>query len=145
MCVSGSCYTSDCLDAYATYNLLPLTSKMSLRKKGCICLDELCQTSEDLATQELQKMWRAFLTAGGVKDAANRLHLICPENASRLPANMGLTTLLLASPKTMKRVQLLRHGMPGYIVPASMGAAEVCNPAQILIGIQAGCRMDLVP
>lgn len=77
-------------------------------------------------------MWRAFLTAGGAKDAAHRLHLICPENASRLPATMGLTAQLLASPKTMKRVQLLRHGMPSYIHPESMGAAEVCisrNPA----------------
>ena len=80
--------------------------------------------------QELQKMWRAFLTAGGVKDAAHRLHLICPENAARLPATMSLTAHLLASPKTMKRVQLLQHGMPGYILPESMGAAEVCIPAQ---------------
>lgn len=87
-------------------------------------------------------MWRAFLTAGGVKDAAHRLHLICPENASRLPAAMGLTAHLLASPKTMKRVQLLRHRMPGYILPGSMGAAEVCLSARSLAQVQAAYKMN---
>ncbi|KAK9840148.1 hypothetical protein WJX74_004172 [Apatococcus lobatus] len=75
--------------------------------------------------QELQNMWRAFLTAGGIKDIKHRLHLICPENASRLPASMGLTAHLLSSPKTIKRIQLLRHGMPGYVIPAHMDTAEV--------------------
>ena len=66
-----------------------------------------------------------MLTAGGIVDIAHRLHLLCPENVSRLPASMGLTAHLLASPKTMKRIQLLRHGMPGYIVPSSMDTPEV--------------------
>ena len=77
------------------------------------------------AEQELQKMWRAFLSAGGAENINHRFHFICPENSSRLPPGMSLSAQLLASPRALKRVQMLRHGMPGYIVPTSMKLDEV--------------------
>ncbi len=70
-------------------------------------------------------MWMAFLSAGGVENLSHRFHLISPENSAHLPPSLSLTAQLLASPRALKRVQLLRHGMPGYIVPTCMRKDEV--------------------
>ena len=75
--------------------------------------------------QEVEVYWRKLLEVCQVDRLAVRCRMVVPENCSRLPAHMSLTSKLLASPRALTRIQLFCRGRLGYIVPGVLGPEEV--------------------
>ena len=75
--------------------------------------------------QEVETYWRKLLEVCAVDRLQVRCRTVVPENFSRLPAHMSLTSKLLASPRALARIQLYCRNRPGYIVPGVLGREEV--------------------
>jgi len=52
------------------------------------------------------------------------MRIIVPENLDRFPSHMSLTSVLLYSPRSIKRIVRFINGREAYIVPGSIGAEE---------------------
>jgi hypothetical protein len=65
------------------------------------------------------------LEIGGVTDAAKRFRIIVPENYHRFPAHFSLATLLLYSPRAMRRVTNFCKARDAYIAPNLVGSDEL--------------------
>jgi hypothetical protein len=73
----------------------------------------------------VEQYWLKLLEAGGVADPAARVRIVHPENGTRLPERLPLTTKLLASPRALARLRHAIRGRPAFIVPGVVGDAEV--------------------
>lgn len=82
-------------------------------------------------SQEVDTYWRKLLEVCAVDKLAVRCRMVVPENCSRLPAHMSLTSKLLASPRALTRIQLYCKNRPGYIVPGTLGGEEVSHPDRL--------------
>ena len=60
-----------------------------------------------------------------MNDANQRLHIITPENQSRLPEHLSLTKALLFSQRNLKRLAALVKGRTAYIIPGVVGKEEL--------------------
>lgn len=60
-----------------------------------------------------------------MSDAAARFRIVHPENFTRLPARLPLTSKLIASPRALARVRACMRGRPAFIVPGAVGDPEV--------------------
>ena len=64
------------------------------------------------------------LEIGGVPEPAKRYKIVVPENHARLPSSLSLTSMLLYSPKALKKILTFCKGKPAYIVPSVIGPEE---------------------
>ena len=65
-----------------------------------------------------------ILEIGGVAEPTKRFKIVVPENHARMPRSLSLTSLLLYSPKALKRIKRFCRGRPAYIVPNMIGPEE---------------------
>jgi len=75
--------------------------------------------------EEIRDYYTKLLAVGGVENTAARFRFICPENYNRLPATFSLATLLLYSPRALKRILTFIGHRPAYIVPDAVGADDI--------------------
>lgn len=102
---------------------------------------------------EVQQYYQRLLTESGVTNVTGRLTYVVPENASRLPARLSLTRMVLLSPRLLKLLSALCSGKPAFIVPGVVGAEELALASQLNVpllsaeprivqsyGSKSGCR-----
>ena len=71
----------------------------------------------------LDATWQV-LEIGGVATPEKRYKIIIPENLDKFPRALSLTTLLLYSPKALRRITNFARGKRAYIVPSIVGPEE---------------------
>ena len=65
------------------------------------------------------------LEIGGVEEPQKRYKVVVPENYHRFPAHFSLASLLLYSPRALRRITNFCRGKPAYIVPNVVGPEEL--------------------
>lgn len=60
-----------------------------------------------------------------MRNAAERVKFVCPENHHRFPAHFSLALKLYYSPKAMRRILQLIRGREAYIVPGHVGPEDL--------------------
>ena len=65
------------------------------------------------------------LEIGGVDEPQKRYKVVVPENYHRFPSQFSLTSLLLYSPRALRRIANYCRGKPAYIVPNVVGPEEL--------------------
>eukprot|EP00741_Cyanophora_paradoxa_P021428 tig00021352_g20686.t1 len=80
---------------------------------------------------DVQQYYEKLLAVGGVRDAPARIKVVYPENHHRFPAHFSTTTLLLYSPRALKRLANFIRGKTAYIVPGHVGPDEVRLAAKL--------------
>jgi hypothetical protein len=73
---------------------------------------------------DIKAYYNKLLEVGGVKNASSRLRILVPENANKYPEHFSLTTVLLYSARTIRRIRQLLRARNAYIVPAIVGPDE---------------------
>ena len=74
--------------------------------------------------EDVMSYYEKLLEVGGVENPRLRMKIIVPENMERFPSHMSLTSLLLYSPRSIKRILRFINGRDAYIVPGSLGPEE---------------------
>jgi len=74
---------------------------------------------------EVRDYYTKLLTVAGVTNAAQRFRFIIPENHDRLRGTHSLATVLLYSPRAMKRIKTFVGDRVAYIAPNVVGADDV--------------------
>eukprot|EP00945_MAST-04E_sp_MAST-4E-sp1_P006243 g6243.t1 len=74
--------------------------------------------------EDVLAYYEKLLEVGGVEDPKTRFKIIVPENLERFPSHMSLTSILLYSPRSIKRILRFVNGRDSYIVPGSLGPEE---------------------
>jgi len=74
--------------------------------------------------EDVTHYFSKVLEIGGVSEPQKRYKVVVPENHARLPASFSLTSMLLYSPKALKRILTFCKGKPAYIVPGVIGPEE---------------------
>lgn len=74
---------------------------------------------------EVRDYYTKLLTVAGVTNAAQRFRFIVPENHDRLRGTHSLATVLLYSPRAMKRIKTFVGDRVAYIAPNVVGADDV--------------------
>lgn len=75
-------------------------------------------------TDDIVQYYMKLLQLGGISDAAARIKLICPENASRFPSHFSLSSVVLYSPRTLNRLSRCIRGRNAYMVPGFPGLED---------------------
>nr|CCA18898.1 conserved hypothetical protein [Albugo laibachii Nc14] len=75
-------------------------------------------------TDDIVQYYMKLLQLAGISDAAARIKLMCPENASRFPSHFSLSNVVLCSPHTMKRLSRYIRGRNAYLVPGFPGTED---------------------
>jgi len=76
-------------------------------------------------SDEVRDYYTKLLSVAGVANASQRFRFIVPENYDRLRRTHSLATVLLYSPRALKRIQTFVGDRPAYIVPNLVGADDV--------------------
>src|SRR5688572_14028015 len=67
-----------------------------------------------------------LLQVRGIKNVTQRFHIIYPENYMLFDkSNISLSSLLLYSPKALKRIKMLTKGKIAYIIPGFVGPEDL--------------------
>lgn len=69
--------------------------------------------------------FQKVLEIGGAAEPAKRFRIVVPENYHRFPAHCSLATLLLYSPRALRRIANLVRAKDAYIVPNVVGPDEL--------------------
>eukprot|EP01062_Namystynia_karyoxenos_P008261 TRINITY_DN12903_c0_g1_i2.p1 TRINITY_DN12903_c0_g1~~TRINITY_DN12903_c0_g1_i2.p1 ORF type:complete len:950 (+),score=248.72 TRINITY_DN12903_c0_g1_i2:105-2954(+) len=72
-----------------------------------------------------------LLQMNGVDSPERRLHVLTPENRSRLPEGMSLSRTCLSSQRVLKRLASLALGKRAYIVPGVVGKEDLALAAKL--------------
>jgi len=114
-----------------------LQSRMNLQ------MVRLCNTADPLVDvvyvapmeipDDVKRYYSRLLEVGGVKDPNLRYKIVVPENAERFPPHIALTSLLLYSPRCLRRIKRFIKGRDAYIVPDSVGPEE--RRLAVLLGV----------
>ena len=114
-----------------------LQSRMNLQ------MVRLCNTANPLVDvvyvapmeipDDVKRYYSRLLEVGGVKDPNLRYKIVVPENAERFPPHITLTSLLLYSPRCLRRIKRFIKGRDAYIVPDSIGPEE--RRLAVLLGV----------
>jgi hypothetical protein len=65
------------------------------------------------------------LEIGGAQEPMKRVRIIVPENYHRFPAHFSLATILLYSPRALRRIEHFCRAKDAYIVPNACGPDEL--------------------
>lgn len=84
---------------------------------------------------DVMQYYQKLLEIGGVKDPSSRYKIVYPENHARFPAHFSLSTVLLYSPRCLKRLRNFIRGKNAYIVPGVVGVDEV------KLAVKLGCPL----
>lgn len=60
-----------------------------------------------------------------IPNAANRLHIVVPENYVKFKSHLSLTQALMYSPKACRQIQNLIQNTQAYIVPGKYNENDV--------------------
>ena len=63
---------------------------------------------------DVKRYYSRLLEVGGVKDPNLRYKIVVPENAERFPPHITLTSLLLYSPRCLRRIKRFIKGRDAY-------------------------------
>ena len=74
--------------------------------------------------EEVAQYYHKLLGVGGVAEAESRYRIVYPENYDRLPFGLSLASLLLYSPRCLKRIRNFCRGKEAYIVPSVVGPED---------------------
>ncbi len=74
--------------------------------------------------EDVMAYYEKLLEVGGIENPRLRIKIIVPENMERFPSHISLTSLLLYSPRSIKRILRFINGRDAYIVPGSLGPEE---------------------
>jgi len=74
---------------------------------------------------DVAQYFAKVLEIGGVEEPQKRYKAVVPENYHRFPAHLSLTSLLLYSPRALRRIANFCRGKPAYIVPNVVGPEEL--------------------
>jgi hypothetical protein len=74
--------------------------------------------------EDVTQYFSKVLEIGGVGEPAKRFKIVVPENLSRFPHTLSLTSMLLYSPRALKRITNFCRGKHAYIVPGIVGPEE---------------------
>eukprot|EP00495_Collosphaeridae_sp_1-RS-2012_P003665 TRINITY_DN3006_c0_g1_i2.p1 TRINITY_DN3006_c0_g1~~TRINITY_DN3006_c0_g1_i2.p1 ORF type:complete len:445 (+),score=43.72 TRINITY_DN3006_c0_g1_i2:92-1336(+) len=66
-----------------------------------------------------------ILTINGIGQVQDRVKILVPENASRLPKGLSCAQLLLYSPDCLRQLKALTKGQYAYISPNQVGDADL--------------------
>jgi len=114
-----------------------LQSRMNLQ------MVRLCNTMDPLVDvvyvapmeipDDVKRYYSRLLEVGGVKDPNLRYKIVVPENAERFPSHISLTSLLLYSPRCLRKIKRYIKGRDAYIVPDTVGPEE--RRLAVLLGV----------
>ncbi len=114
-----------------------LQSRMNLQ------MVRLCNTIDPLVDvvyvapmdipDDVKRYYSRLLEVGGIKDPNLRYKIVVPENAERFPSHISLTSLLLYSPRCLRKIKRYIKGRDAYIVPDQVGPEE--RRLAVLLGI----------
>ena len=74
--------------------------------------------------EDVSQYFSKVLEIGGVDSPEKRYKIIIPENLHKFPRTLSLASLLLYSPKALKRITNFARGKRAYIVPSIVGPEE---------------------
>jgi hypothetical protein len=107
-------------------------SNMAARQNSQMA--RLCRLSDPLVdvvyvcpfplSEDVAQYYHKLLGVGGVADASSRYRLVYPENYDRLPFGMSLASMLLYSPRCLKRIRNFCRGKEAYLVPSVVGPED---------------------
>ena len=80
---------------------------------------------------EALQYYTRLLQMMGVTDISSRLHIIVPENQSRLPQGISLTRAVVYSQRNIKRLEALTRGKKSYIIPCVVSKEELQLAARL--------------
>jgi len=75
-------------------------------------------------TDDLRSYYQKLLAIGGVDDVSHRFKVVVPENLSRFPDTISLTSAVLYSPRCLRRIKHFARGKEAYIVPGVVGPED---------------------
>jgi len=75
--------------------------------------------------QDIINYYTKVLEIGNIEHPETRFTIILPDKAHKLPCYMSTSTLLLYSPKTVKKIRILAKGKPAYIVPGIVSQDDI--------------------
>ena len=73
---------------------------------------------------QVRRYYTRLLEVGGVQDPSVRYKIVVPENAERFPPHISLTSLLLYSPRCLRRIRRFIKGRDAYISADKIGPEE---------------------
>lgn len=107
-------------------------SNMAARQNSQMA--RLCRLSDPLVdvvyvcpfplSEDVAQYYHKLLGVGGVADASSRYRIVYPENFDRLPFGMSLASMLLYSPRCLKRIRNFCRGKEAYLVPSVVGPED---------------------
>ena len=107
-------------------------SNMAARQNSQMA--RLCRLSDPLVdvvyvcpfplSEDVAQYYHKLLGVGGVADASSRYRIVYPENYDRLPFGMSLASMLLYSPRCLKRIKNFCRGKEAYLVPSVVGPED---------------------
>lgn len=87
-------------------------------------------------TDDLRSYYQKLLAVGGVDDVSHRFKVVVPENLSRFPDTISLTSAVLYSPRCLRRIKHFARGKEAYIVPGVVGPED--KRLSMLLNVRAG-------
>jgi hypothetical protein len=82
---------------------------------------------------DVRRYYTRLLEVGGVQDPSVRYKIVVPENAERFPPHISLTSLLLYSPRCLRRIRRFVKGRDAYISADKIGPEE--RRLAVLLGV----------
>eukprot|EP00941_MAST-03F_sp_MAST-3F-sp1_P000844 g844.t1 len=76
------------------------------------------------AKENIRQYFEKLLIVGGIRNPNARFRVVIPENIGRFHPHISLTTALLYSPRTMKRIKNFCGNKSSYIVPRIVSNEE---------------------
>lgn len=78
-----------------------------------------------------------FLSACGIDSVRDRLKFVIPENVNRFPSHISLASLLLYSPRALRKIKRFIGSERAYILPDDMGHEDKVLAIQLGIPVLA--------
>lgn len=76
-------------------------------------------------TQDVLGYYLKILEISGLTAEHSRVNFVVPENIDRFPNHFSLASVLLYSPRVMKRIKSMIKGKQAYIVPGVISADDI--------------------
>ena len=115
-----------------------LQSRINLQmSRLCDCSDPLVDVlyvAPMDVPDDVRKYYAKLLEVGGVAEPDLRFKIVTPENIERFPPHMSLTSLLIYSPRCLRRIRRFIKGRDAYIVPGSAVGPEERRLA-VMLGV----------
>lgn len=72
----------------------------------------------------VKEYYENILQACGISNFNSRFKVVVPENIERFPPHLALSTLLVYSPRALRKIKRYTEGKNAYIIPGTMGIED---------------------